>query len=449
MTAPAKQRDTGELMRAFGTKRGFTPIPPAQHEWQRSPDEPPVHRIWSWMIRHTCTWIAGPQKGSPYAAAVTEDGKERELHLEHIALDLFDGDGGRARRAWREGVERGLWRNGNETEGTRKLFLCGEVRPVAEPEERTESESKGLYRLFPAQILKQIKERPDDWPREKVERMAADVARVLEAERETIAVSVAAVRADSIERQNKIYASYGASFNSQPHQKKSETPEDAAERRARIAPLLPAVSEFVQTFLGSVQNGHSTPYNGENGGVHVETGGASLLQSHLAERKAREPVAGSGSDSAVVSRGPAKSKTPSHEEQKPPRPWHRFVSPEAVPVWNSEAETQARDLLLDQISRMQRAYKHADFSQELISLQKPTHELLVYRLVKIIPPEDAMLFCVQVAAKFKGLDRNGLAKLPPRSPDDPHGPRSLALLLEWAVDFAETRQKTRAARGGQ
>lgn len=111
---------TVALMKRMGSKNGYSPIPPPHHQWQRRKGNPPLYRIWSWLCDHTILW------GHRSEYAVNKDGQE--LHIEHIAKDLAM-DEGNVRRDWKEGVERGLWRNGTKAEGPAGSFILTATSP--------------------------------------------------------------------------------------------------------------------------------------------------------------------------------------------------------------------------------------------------------------------------------------------------------------------------------
>jgi hypothetical protein len=439
-----------ELMRKMGSKNGFTPIPPAQHRWQSDLAQPPLHRLWAWMVKHTCDWPAGPNKGCEFA--VDREGKE--LHIEHAAHDLFDDNHGNAWHAWREGIALGLWRNGTKTEGPRRLFLNGELRPVADKSSEEEANGELLYKSIPDYILKQLKQLPPERQKEFGTRYQTR----LEIDKRADAALIAGRRLISDREKDNLFREFGLEKRRLDPQKKSagDTGSEStngngdgrgAEIRALVEPFLPELETFVQKVETLYNAEKKTVHKAENGFVLSANGGATLLPAEQ-QRKATETGAREASAASVHPIEPAKTKTPSREEQKRPRPWERFVSSDAVPEFRTDEEKQARDTLFDQISRMQRAYKHADFSREAIQPGRANDRLAVFRLMKIVRGENALLFCVEVAAKFKGLDRNGLGKLPPRSPNDPHGPRSLGLLLDWAVEFRERRDEMAQAAGG-
>jgi hypothetical protein len=125
--APPRPPDANlTLAKAMGSKRGYDPMPPDQHEWQRTEGEPPLYRLWSWLCAHTIAY----GHRSPFA--VTEMAKDhrdayipgsgRPRTLAHAAKDL-GMDIGQASRVWKDGEERGLWHR----DGSRHLYLNGDV----------------------------------------------------------------------------------------------------------------------------------------------------------------------------------------------------------------------------------------------------------------------------------------------------------------------------------
>jgi hypothetical protein len=93
---------------------------------------------------------------------------------------------------------------------------------------------------------------------------------------------------------------------------------------------------------------------------------------------------------------------------------------------------------------MQTTYAHTDFSAEKVSRENAGDQKTISLIVQTIK-RDITGFCIFVAAKFKGLDRNALAKLPARPPGSPQGPRSLGLLYMWAQDYARRFQVATAS----
>lgn len=408
------------LMKAMGSTKGFDPIPPDQHAWTMHKDEPPLLRMWGWMCTHTIHW----GHRSPFAV-----NKERhELHLEHIAADL-DLDEANARHYWRLGCAKGLWRNGTDEEGRRKMFLCGQVKSEGEGTEKKEV----CTNLLPPQILKQV----DNWPPEKQHLFRLEFASELELEKQSAATLIAANRTFFIRRQDNLFDRYGVKANRQQHRKNGESPEEAAARRGRVEPLLRDVERCVQTFLNSVQSQNGTLYKGQNGSVQT---GASLLPVETIEKAKR---AGAASRSSTPP--PRPGKAPSYDGEKPAKqlPAAKTASltqAEDLDAPLTQEERQAEDLLFSEVRRIQSAFPHTDFSHELISRDVKPHRLFVRRVRLTVGTANVLPFLFDVARKFKGLDRNALAKLPARAPGMPSGPRSFGLILEWAQDWNRAHQ---------
>jgi hypothetical protein len=254
-------------MKRMGSKKGFTPMPPPQHSWQMARGEPPLQRMWSWMVNHTV--LLGHR--CPYA--VDEFGKE--LHMEHMMADL-EMDEGNCYHYWRIGLAKGIWRNGTKVEGRRRLFFCGELQPQAVGPEKPPA-TVCTY-SWPEPIWKQIK----DWPEDRRANLAKSLIAVDDREEQVTATLMAAKRSIFGQEKDSVYIQAGVKPNRQDHKKKGETPEEAAERRARAQLFIPAIEQYVQTVF--VQASGNGLYNGENG----KNSGASLL----IESKDREVVVG-------------------------------------------------------------------------------------------------------------------------------------------------------------
>jgi hypothetical protein len=133
MSAPTRAPDPNyELAKAMGSKRGYDPMPPDQHEWQRAEGEPPLYRLWSWMCGHTI------RKGhrSTYA---TEEGSLKPRTLVHAAKDL-GMELNQVSRLWKWGEEKGLWHKN----GGRELYLNGSVTE-AQVREANKTRKNFLY----------------------------------------------------------------------------------------------------------------------------------------------------------------------------------------------------------------------------------------------------------------------------------------------------------------
>jgi len=393
--SPSEYQKVRALMKEIGSPDGFDPLPPGQHRWMMDPDVVPLHRMWGWMIGHTVHW----GHRSPYAI----DKQGQELHIEHVAKDL-ELELPNAYRYWRQGVERGIWRFGKPSEGVRRLYLTGKVPKF---KRRTEGDEKTVQTIFPAHILKQINDLSPE--HKKALRDSLETERKLE--KDVQAALVAANRAVFIQRQDSIYGQYGVNPARQEHIKPGEKPEDAEARRARIEPIKAQVELYVETIKNFVQ---SAPKR------RVQTP-ASLLTSE-SNCQSNGSRAGRSVDSWRGSAPPVDGKKPNG--QLP-------AAITACPL--SEPEKQAEQLIYTEIRTMQQAFKHMDFARELISAKRKSDQLFAYRVLSAVGPENVEQFLVRVAQQLKNLDKNALGKLPGRAP----APRSLGLILQWAIEYGE------------
>jgi len=426
--------ETVQLMKRMGVKgHPYDPLPPDQHRWQRGAGEAPLHRVWSWMVEHTVGFHARREY------AVNSEG--RELHMEHMAKDL-EIELANCYRVWKEGVEKGLWRNG-EGAHKRKLYLCGSVRPKPALGDSPDNNAENcLRRQFQPYIWKQIK----DWPRDRLETFAAEEKAEQKLDEDLRADFDAARRSLITQRQDTRYQRWGIKKIREEHRPKDDA--RAAEREARqhrvAEVLLPAIEPLFSQLAEqlSAQTIFESAHTPENGlrkpEMEADADNLTLLTQNLPEepREARGATAG-------FRNGTTHAPKPSQEGQKR---WHKYLPADGAPVFTTPESRKARDFMFEQLSAIQRAFRHADLSKEAVSVHRPNDVLLVYRLLTIIGIGNELSFCVDVAAKFKGLDRNSLAKLPSRSPGEPTGPRSFGLLLEWACDF---RERAQAAGGGR
>lgn len=422
--------DISELMQQMGSKDGFSPIPPTQHRWQIGATEPPLYRVWSWMCAHTIDW----GHRSPFAV----DKTGRELHLEHIAADL-DMDEANVRQRWKEGFEKGLWRNGSKEEGTRKLFLCGNVPPPAKaPKGEDEANEKVCTNLFRPYLLKQINELPEAKRAEFWRGVEADIA-LLKASHAEL---TAAVRRIFDQRHDTRFQAFGINKIREEH-KKALPAEEIQVREARLASVLPHVERFVQTISGFVQTENESVYKGDSDSVPTA---ASLLHIEPIEER-RESQASVSS----VADGRPRASEPRHEGEKPS---HKYVhkAEQAIPITSktenpanlpqngeepeTEEERQALNLVFDELRRIQQAFPRAGLSQDEFSRDRKPDMIFARRLVAAVGAARIVPFLLYVAAEFKGLDHSALAKRPGRPPGSPNGPRSFGLLLDWAKDFA-------------
>lgn len=225
-----------DLMRIIGGTGRFDPLPPDQHRWQARDSEPPKHRMWSWMIGHTVA------RRSPQAI----DDFGHDLHLNDMAKDL-GMDPANVRFNWRLGVRNGLWRNGDKDEGPQRLYLKAAVGDLPD-EDNQKGEEKAqevCANLFPSSIFKKIK----DWPPERLALLESKWRAIGEIDRELNAALMAARRNIIEQAQYTLLADFGVKHKPQEHRKKSESEEEAKNRRDRVQPLLPALANFVQSLV--------------------------------------------------------------------------------------------------------------------------------------------------------------------------------------------------------
>ena len=135
------------------------------------------------------------------------------------------------------------------------------------------------------------------------------------------------------------------------------------------------------------------------------------------------------------------SPSPNRPPQNPSHEVDRQIPEPSTPVEAISTNDPDIDAMFEQIGRMQTAYPHTDFSAEKVSRDNAGDRRTIGLIVQTVH-KDVMGFCVFVAAKFKGLDKNALAKLPARAPGMNQGPRSLGLILEWAKDYGRRPART-------
>jgi hypothetical protein len=400
-----------QLMKRMGGRGDYDPLPPDQHKWQRRKGEPPLHRAWSWMCRHTIHWGARNE----YAITTTGD----ELHIEHMAKDL-DMDVANAYKAWKEGLALGLWRNGTKEEGRRRRYLCGSVpQPKGEDEAKHPPLEIVCTDNLPPYILKQIK----DWPAERREPFDLEWARRVAIREAVLRETVAGARDILYDQDTAFLRQWQLEIRrNEEYKKKGVSPEEIAARRERVKLILPQLELFVQTIEGSVQSGETASYKAENRSAQT---GVSLLPQKTT-REGPDGRRGRSHDSVLR---PVAARQADGGEK------HKLVHAGQLPNL-SDFEKQAVNLLFFETKRMQEAYPHTEFASERVDPQDKADQIWSRRVLHAVGGENMTAFLLHVAGKFKGLDRNALAKLPSRAPGTEHGPRSLGLILYWAQKFA-------------
>lgn len=451
--------EPGEVLKGQGGNGWFNGISNDQVDWPMAyGDEqavpPTIYRMQAWLLHHTVT------KGNrhPYA---NKGGAE--LHIENLAADL-DIEIHNCRTYWRQGVAMGLWRNGTE-EGTKKLYPCARITPVAK-DDASEPEEGVCTNPLPLvfQTLKPyMREQLEKLPPEKLLEAAQRYARLKVLRDAALAETVSAVRMVTDTIEDTLWRDVGVEKKRLNGAKAEETsPEEAAdtaERQKRIEALLPHVQGYVQTLEAFVQtpeieaytpptasvqtpsetpvfngNGHNSNGNGRVAGIEKNRLPYSGLDKAKTEPKTlrRRQNSDAVEPQPDLKTVPVKGRSSYTHPELPPEP--------AAKRKITLEERDAMKELAEEVQTMQAAYKHTDFGlSEFDPYSKPGQLFLLRLLDAIGGPVQVMPFCLSVAAKFKGIDRNALGKMPPRSPETAAGPRGLGLLLEWAADFGAGR----------
>lgn len=398
-TPRSEYQTVNDLMKELGSPDGFDPLPPGQHRWHMDREgTTPIQRMWAWMVKHTVHW------GHRTAYAAIRDGnKIRELHMEHCAKDL-NMDLGNAYRVWKQGKDRGLWRNGTEKE-ERRMYLCGRV-----PRQSAEQPASKSAGEWPPYITRAIQ----DWPQKRVELLRHQLDREATLERIAQAEVITANRCVFRDRIDAILQEFGIVPRRQEHGKNGETAEAAAARQARLAALRPTVEKFVQTVADVVQC--------QNPDIVQHS--VSLLCS---ESKNQSVISRSVGPSAR-SRG-VKASAVDRRKKIDQLPAPQTITP------LSDQEKRAEDLLFSEIGHMQKheAFQHMEFTHEQINPQRGSDQLFCHRVVAAVGPDCMEQFLRRVWVQLEHLDRNALGKLPGRAP----APRSLGLILQWAVEYGK------------
>lgn len=240
------------LAKAMGSKRGYDPMPPDQHEWQRAEGEPPLYRLWSWMCGHTIRL--------GYRSAYAVDAVGKSLGLKDAAKDL-DLDLGQLSKVWKQGEEAGLWRRSGA-----ELHLNGGVTAAQVLGARAKRQLDCTVNLSQADLLK-----IQDWPSEKQKefRAAWDPAQEYRSKLEAQKIAEARAACDEIE--DTIRRAFSLEKKRMP------------KRRLEGLEFPQALLPFVQSTTVP-SNGHERTV-GENEGENVTVRAApSLLPSEKRQR---------------------------------------------------------------------------------------------------------------------------------------------------------------------
>jgi hypothetical protein len=426
------------LMKRMGSKSGFDPLPPSQIDWMLDEDQPPFIRMFGWMLKHTIHW----HHRNEYA--VSDDTPQRVRTLEVMAADLAM-DEANVRSYWKQGVERGVWRNGAAKGEAARLYLCGHVPKRQAPEGEEKENEMVCTDPFPPYISKQIKKLDP-------ERRAAFLQRHtnrVEARKLRQAALMAADRDWDTQDEDSLFSEFGIKKIREEHAKRRVDPEEAAIRAEVMRTLAPVVERCAQTVSAFVQTRNSARTNGFDEGVHTA---ATLLPSNeLPHENPERAVSvgrtapGTEAETPFPEGGGMQLNDQYARQAAPPKtspPKTKPSRPELPPLTGAEAEAEA--LAFSELRAAQQAFPHTDFSSELISPSNPGDVATVRRILRLVSAEYMASFLDFVRSKFRGLDRNALGLLPARSPAHPHGPRSLGLIVCWAEDYA--KRLTPAAR---
>jgi len=399
-------------------------MPPAQHAWQRGEENPELLRLWSWMCNKTIHW----QHRNEYA--INELGEE--LHLEHAARDL-GMDPANVYRAWRDGAARGLWRNGSKEEGgRRRLYLCGDVRPSEKGEDKEKIVCADNFPSnLPPYIKRQIAKLDPAAQKEFLDGETFDtkLRDLLRADFD------AAQRLFIAQRQDTRFQKFGIKKIREKHHPRNAPAEVQARRDERIQMLLPVLEPLAERYVALPEmSAHTIKTSAQSSNIDVRT------QSAQAVSDKRSLLSRDPSEGVPESRARGLSSAPRRPAASLPNDGKKsdgyLPTQQALPKLTGEDE-DAENLLWNEVRNMQEAYPHTGFSSELLNRETRRDQFFIRGLLNTVGAANVYQFVLWVAGKFKGIDRNGLAKLEPRAPGYKHGPRSLGLLATWASEYKE------------
>lgn len=403
------------------TSSGYNPLPCEQHLWLMDPENPPMDRLWGWMIQNTVA--LGHRTAYASSKRIYDEEKRawipgHALTIKHVAKAL-GGDESNWYRTWRNAVRRGWARNGTETEGKERLYLTGKVPKKKERETIGAHPQKGDW---PAHIWKYYEQWPEE-KRAKFDQWAKSW------EKEAAAASAAAVQAtrDTYDDMwDTGLQEFGVPPNRQEHVKvcpnckaKAHQPgcpiAMAAEIRGKVlATLRPALQNSVQTVREFVQLQKSDT-------VQPEKPPVSLLPFQSSSEKGNRSV-GTLAVSRNRNASPMKGERP--KNQLP-----ALVKPPAL----SPNEKATMQTIYAEVGRMQSKFRHMAFAQEKISETRESDQMFAYSVLSMVGSEMVPQFLLHVEQNLEKLNRNALGKKPGSAP----GPRSLGLLWDWAVKWSQ------------
>lgn len=471
-SVPSGYKQVVEVVKAQGPWSGFNPLAGHGHKFILDPEiaknlSVTHFRMWGWLFEHTnangcADYTEEFGYRSPFAV-VRKDGTI-EAHLEHMAADL-DIEIHNLRKYWNHGVSLGIWRNGTDLEGARRMYLTTEVPKSPEgPEKPTLGVCTYPWERLPGYLAQHLKTLPATDQREFWDEYAITEA----VESLLIAELVAGGRETAGQEKDNLFRRYGTEKKTQKHKKNGVTDEDAQARSDRMAKhLQPVLQGYVHTLREYVRSDFESPYKPT---YEPQTEDASLLGLETIQRGAEAGGLSSlhTSPSHQEPQGSPEVKTckqlpaqtpvvssprGSQNHQNGTAKNGKLKLPASRPRVLATEEAEAERILFSALRAMQEAYKHCDFSAELLEPRRKTDQIIVRRIMDIVRPENVGDFLAVVRDKFLGLDKNGLGKKPARSPGMPSGPRSVGLIVIWARDYAdkldEAARRTAAQKAEQ
>jgi hypothetical protein len=396
------------------TSSGYNPLPCEQHIWQMDSDNPPMNRLWGWMIAHTVAM--GHRTAYATSRRTFDESKQAwipgyALMLKHVAKDL-GGDPANWYRTWRSAVRRGWARNGTDEEGCDRLYLTGKV-----PKGKRETTSAhSLPGEWPAHVMKYYAE----WPEDKQSQFKTRMQQKEELARILAATLMQSSRETSTEEEDFILQEFGIPPNRQVHAqtcsdcrtKGSHAPDclrmkEEEERRKLVSLVRPTLTNFVQTVREYVQLQ-------KNDTVHSENGDASLLPFQSSTEKGNRSV------EPLPRNRPEKPY-----DEKKASPKKQLPALQKAPPLSAH-EKQAVDLVFAEVGRMQEheAFRHMEFTREKISSARKSDQLFACAVVGNVGPENVGQFFAHMWGILRKLDKNALGKKPGSAP----APRSLGLI---------------------
>lgn len=423
------------VVRDMGPWHGFNPLPGHGHKWMLASHidlSPTCYVIWAWLFDHTLALGAahpseryGPR--SPYAVIRRKD-ETIEAHLEHIAADT-DVEIHNLRKYWLEGAAAGVWRNGTEEEGTRRMFLCTEVQKA--PEKRVDTPDSGVctypWEKLPSYVSNHIQTLPPEqikhfW--EKYE-TSEEVGKLLSAE--VIAIG----REVMGQEQDNLFREFGADKIRQVHTKNGVDPEALKARAARLAKLREPIQGYVHTLQEYVQTTGKGSYKAarkpQNNGASLlgletptqktdTSAGRQSLHGHQSRNKTFPDGVGSAANQLPV----PPAVTPRKQQAEEPRIDPKLTGQEAT----------AFGALFD----WQEKYDQCDFGEEIDARNKG-QITSVRALLKKLDGDMAFFEWAEGVKIPEYGERRALGKR--AGP----GGRFLGLLMDWADEYLNSAEK--------